>query len=31
MDIVPLGNIEYAYSAVVDFIEEYNQNQNKDE
>jgi len=24
MDIVHLGNIEYAYGAVVDFIEEYN-------
>jgi len=31
MDIVPLGNIEYAYSAVVDFIEEYNKYQNKDD
>jgi len=31
LDIVPLGNIEYAYSAVVDFIEEYNKYQNKDD
>jgi len=31
MDIVPLDNIEYAYSAVVDFIEEYNKYQNKDD
>ena len=29
IDVVHLGNIEYAYGAVVDFIEEYNKNQKK--